>query len=179
MFLLTLQDLPEENFILEHLVDAMKQFPDKLLLVRPHPLAMHKRLKRLLCEVQNVIVMRELKLRDLLEACELFFTTTSTTSFDAILLDRPVVILNPASRLYPYAFIDEGAAIEVRQVWKIGATVRKVLSNREVRESLATARRNVIDRYGPSMGLSSSEFIHDWLVAESHRRPVFASYGLL
>ncbi len=162
-FLLTLQGLPEDELIVSSLIEAMNDFPDNTLIVRPHPLAESQRVADTVKRkrIENIVLAQDQPFDCLLKDCDLLITVSSVTAFQAILYDKPVVILNLASRFYPHIFIKEGAALEVNRKRDIAPTMRKVLSDHETMKMSKLSRQNVIAKYSPGTNIDSTRLICD------------------
>lgn len=145
LFSLTLQGFPEDELMIQSMCSAMKEFPEKILIVRPHPFSEDKSELHVKNSAdKNIVITRDLKFEELARASDLLITLTSITGFEAILLDKPVVILNLTSRFYPYPFISEGAVAEINKVSDIVPVLRKILSDPLTQQTLAVGRKKVI-----------------------------------
>ncbi len=160
LFLFAMQDsLPENKQILDSLISLMRLFPDKCLIIRPHPACEHTRryyLQVKAAGVSNVIVSKCLEINDLINACEIIITVYSLTGFNAIIKDKPLITINlsPFPDNMPYA--KYGAALGVYGLDGLSQAVESILCNAAVRKKLLNGRKRFLRDY-PAYNLNSSK----------------------
>ena len=132
----------ERTAFLESVLRALKGFPEVQIVIKPHPLE-----KRRWSEgvaggqgVQAVILPPRSNTYQALYACDIMLASFSTTITEAIILDKPVVVVNLSGKpdFIPYA--ESGAALGVYRDQDIAPAIRKALYDRAVRQSLKRAR---------------------------------------
>lgn len=116
-------DLPddEKELTVRELCAAMKQFPDKQLVIKPHPSDDGAMFVDLLCKFNLDAIVVHDYLYELLSACDLLITTWSTVGLEAMILDKPIIVINLMNRPDMTSYVERGAAIEVK---KIGDGIR-------------------------------------------------------
>ena len=158
VFLLTLQNPPWSKPMFNAMTAVMKGLPDKLLVARPHPFDKREPFETASMP-ENMVIERELGLNDLLTASDLVITGDSITAFEAILADKPIIILTLTSQFYPHIFIEEGAALEVCKNQDIIPIIKKVLSDPSVQQALRFGRQKVMANYSPGTEIDSTQEI--------------------
>ncbi|MFA5200341.1 MAG: CDP-glycerol glycerophosphotransferase family protein [Candidatus Omnitrophota bacterium] len=160
LFLFAMQDsLPENKQILDSLVSLMRLFPNKCLIIRPHPASEHTRTyysQVKAAGVSNVIVSKSFEISDLINACEIIITVYSLTGFNAIIKDKPLITINlsPFPDNMPYA--KYGAALGVYELDGLPQAVESILSNVAIRKKLFNGRKKFLRDY-PAYNLNSSK----------------------
>jgi hypothetical protein len=94
-------------------------------------------------------VIRQGEFLEQLQLCDALITLSSVTAFEAILYDKPVMILNLAARFYPYVGIQEDAVAEVTREADVFNVLKKILYDRTAQEKLKLGRLKVLKIYGP------------------------------
>lgn len=156
VFVWTLQGFWEERILCGYFEEVMRFFPEKLLILRPHPMSSQKIHMK---PMPNVRVHTDAELGELLAVSELVITSTSVTAFDAILRDKPVLVLNLWHRPYPFPFIHEKAAVEVTRKADIIPAIEKVLKDSETRDALHRGRQEIKNQYHPGAEIDAVERI--------------------
>lgn len=117
----------EELKIIRMLVEAMRQLPDDALCIKFHPqdeLGADV-LRYLGCELPpNVRVVHHYPIYSLLKIADVLVTSFSTTALEALLMDIPVVVINPFNRAYNIDYVKEGVAIGVCRDDDLAAVLR-------------------------------------------------------
>jgi hypothetical protein len=150
-FLFAMQDsLPENKQILLALISAMRLFPDKYLIVRPHPTSRSTRDYRALIRaaaINNVIVSKRFKINDLISAAEMVITIYSLSGFHAIVKDKPLISINlsPFPDNMPYTEYE--AALGVYKIEDLPLAMKSVLNNARTREKLSVGRKRLLRDY--------------------------------
>ncbi len=110
----------EKKAFFQTAVAAVKKTPGTILVIKPHPTEKRYRVLEELKEwkINNAIVSdnNQLELVDLLYASSVVLQTWSMTIFEAIMMNRPVIVINPFNKDYNYFIpcIKPGGAIEVK-----------------------------------------------------------------
>lgn len=138
--------------VIRGVISAMKNFPDKQLVLKLHPDEygfMHERIIREM-NAKNVrickhrLVSYKLNIFDVLKISDLLITQFSTTAIEAIILDKPVITINLTGKpdVMPYA--KSGAAIGVYKEEDIEKVIDDALNNKKVRDKLAENRKKFV-----------------------------------
>ena len=140
----------EMRALLQAVLDAVGQFPDLQLVIKPHPRESIKDFKRYLpAKGASAIVVKDVDLYELINSCELLMTEVSSTALEAAAFDKPVLILNLTkkpypSTPYPEVYVKERVALEVRKTEDLVRKMREMLRDPKVKERLVKNRRKFI-----------------------------------
>jgi hypothetical protein len=146
--------------IFRPIVEAMKEFPEKQLVVKLHPMESEYCYRRVLQEMdwtrERIRVIKRINLHDLIDASEVTITVPSTVALEAIILGKPVVIVNlkkdednPYYQRYPTAALYR--RYPALYVWKrkdVVPAIKKALGDDEVRQRLAEQRARFLSEDG-------------------------------
>jgi hypothetical protein len=123
------------------LVRAADALPGVRLIVKPHPAepaSDYEQAARVLGSQRLRVLPPQAPLLELLHACDALVTVESLSAVEALVLDRPVLILNMPTNLAE--MVEAGAALGVGVGEDPGPALRAVLEDAQTRERLAQAR---------------------------------------
>ncbi len=133
--------------VLPDLVAAMRDFPSARLLIKPHPAETPDVYRAACAGVPNVSVAPpDADLATLLAAADAVVTMNSTVAIDGLVLEVPALVVGLPNNLSP--FVDAGAMQGASSAEEIGAGLRAVLYDPEVRRALVERGRRFADRFG-------------------------------
>lgn len=148
----------EQRWWLRGLAEACAQ-ADATLAIKPHPhedadlLERYEALSAEMPETVRVAHHGQVPLRDLIAASDLLVTRFSTTAFEAALLGRPVMTINPSGGPDQYPFAEEGGAVGVYEYEQIAPTLRALLDDQPTRLQLLGGHERFLARHlGPRDG---------------------------
>lgn len=124
------------------LVRALEALPGVLCLVKPHPAepaAPYEAVLRELGARRVRVLSPASDLMELLLAADALVTVESLAAVEALVLDRPVLILNMPTNLRE--MVDQGVALGVRAGEDPASALRDLLFDAEIRGRLEAARR--------------------------------------
>lgn len=135
---------------------AAEQVPGAHLVIKPHPTEKRYRVREELNDwgIKNAVVSdnNQISLLDLLAASNVVLQTWSFTVFEAIMVNRPVIVINPFKKNYNnfLPIINRGGAVEVSDLRSLQRWLKILIDRRQPQtiKQLARARRG------------SEEFIH-------------------
>lgn len=162
IFLFTMQGgLPENKEVLRIIVAAMGHFPNKHLVIRPHPTEPEKEYVRYLRRLgmNNVTISKKFDFYTIALISELVFTCYSLTGFEAILLDKPVVGINVSCYPDVMPYVRYGAALGAYQEEDLIPAIEKVLYDYPTRERLKAGRQKIIEDYAYKLNGKATERI--------------------
>ena len=140
----SLETLVEREELLRSLIDVAETLPNIQLLIKLHPMEGASQTQAWVPEMKSFPVLSDFDVRDLLAACDVLVTVSSTVGLEAMLFEKPVVTVNLTARdnLNPYA--GSGAVIEVTSREDITDAVTCALEDRGTRASLKRGRENFL-----------------------------------
>jgi CDP-glycerol glycerophosphotransferase (TagB/SpsB family) len=142
----------EHHEWLHAIYQASKEVDNAQLVVKPHPNPRdpcedHYNVLREVGNCSNIVIApKDSDVLDLIGACDVMITWVSTTGLEAMVMDKPVVIVNLTGREDLGAY-DISATLEVHKREDIVPAIKDALDNSEVRERLISdGRKCVQDR---------------------------------
>lgn len=158
------------------ILDSIKNLSQCQLVLKIHPRENIKSYHNILKKVgaESVpIIKDQIPLYELLNACNLMMTVSSTTALEAMILDKPVITVNFSgnSDLLPYAKF--GAAIGVYKKEELVSAIKDALYNEKVYKKLTKARKKFIYEHTYLLDGKSSERIAKLIIQmieESRRK---------
>jgi len=142
----TSMSVNKDEEIIDVLYSAIKRIPDTRLVIKVHPGEKIRKYQRLIKDkkYQNVEVIKKTDLFGLLSKCRILVTYVSTVALEAIILNKPVIIVNLTGQPYEYPYIESGAAIGVCKEEDVYPAIVDVLNNPDVQNKLAEKREKFI-----------------------------------
>jgi len=139
----------EEQFIRSTL-KALKGFPQEQVVVKLHPHD-HKKYRRIVSaiaeeESQKVTVTKDY-LWELIAISDLVVVSNSTVGLEAMILDKPVLVVDFATQLEKIPYVSSGAALSAHKPEEIALAVKEILGNEQVRQNLSEARKRFVHEY--------------------------------
>jgi len=147
---ITATDSPEINReTLLKILEALKGKGDLRLVVKLHPLDSKERYLSLLKTVgdKRTIVTRSTNVYDLLASCEFLMVCNSTTGIEAMLFEKPIIVVNLHNIPENVPYVESGAAIRARSVEELRDCIDSVLNDKGVMDRLEQGRRRFLADY--------------------------------
>ncbi len=143
------ENLPifEENIVfLRAVLKALKESPEIQVVVKPHHAGKggwHERIARE--EKANALILpKRFNTYEALYACDIILAFFSTTITEALILDKPAVVVNLTGRPDPMPYVESGVALGAYREQDIQPAIKDALYDEAVRYRLAQARRRFI-----------------------------------
>jgi len=127
--------LTEKRRFFEIASQAVKSIPHGRLIIKPHPTESKTKLLNQIKEwgITKAIVTdnQELELIKLLSACQILLLTWSMTGFEAMVLGRPVVVINPTNKDYDekIPYVKNGGAQLAKSTLVLSRILNLLISN--------------------------------------------------
>ncbi len=155
--------------VFEELVRAVESIPRVLLFVKPHQAESptpYEEIALRLSAGRTRILPPEAKLLELLFASDGLITVDSFASSEALVLGRPVLVVNLPGNLGP--LVDRGVALGVRRGESIAKALKTLLFDSETARSLETKRKEYIRDFAFGADGRSTERIVECILNEGH-----------
>jgi UDP-N-acetylglucosamine 2-epimerase len=139
IFVFGSQMLPKnESFkITEMVFKAMKDYPEKQLVIKQHLREYNENLYKKLAKkigLKNYSITKDFDIYDLVNSCDLLFTAYSTIGLEALILGKPVISINLAGRPDPLWFLSFGVATEVKTLSELKFAIKNArLEKRKIK----------------------------------------------
>lgn len=120
---------------------------DTALIVKPHPdedVAFHHHMKSRFNSV--VVTERDFDTQELILACDVLITFHSTTTLEAMIADKPVILVKIPERPDPAQYFEKGATLVVGSEGSLVQALKSIFSDQDVSHKLKTARTNFIHK---------------------------------
>jgi UDP-N-acetylglucosamine 2-epimerase len=98
---------------------------------------------------------------ELLNAANVVITHYCTTAIEAIILNKPLIIIDFSGRLTKVPYIESGAAICVDNETALAPEIEKILYDRQAQQALAEAQRRYAIESGCFQGGQASRIVAD------------------
>ncbi len=127
--------------------EAVKEFKEIYLVAKLHP---RDQLKNFYEEVAKEkgaevsLIGTQMDTNELLYSCELMLTAWSTTALEAMILNKPVITINPTGKPDPVPYAKSGAAIGVYDLSKLKSAIKGALYNKNIRKKLEERRKKFV-----------------------------------
>ncbi len=143
------------------------------IIIKPHPREDGNYYSRFL---RRGVSFRLLSKRDdtyeALYACDVLITFSSTTGLEAMIMDKPVVVINLTGEPEGIPYVKSGAAIGVHKEEDLVPAIKGTLYNKEVRKKLAEARKKFVYEHAYIQDGQASKRVADLImqIIEGTRR---------
>ncbi|MFX1403820.1 MAG: UDP-N-acetylglucosamine 2-epimerase [Promethearchaeota archaeon] len=142
-----LERLREEFFV--NIIQSVMPIDGVQIVVKPHPNESEKWFSEKLNSLETDVLVLPPK-SDTIEAifaCDVFLSVNSTTILEALIMDKPVVIVNLSKLTEPLPWVKEGAAIGVYEAEKIRGVIEDVLAKGKTDRQLSKRRSDFVYKY--------------------------------
>ncbi|RJP28099.1 MAG: hypothetical protein C4533_06405 [Candidatus Omnitrophota bacterium] len=149
IILFTSQGLEEDAEIIRMLINLMRANPDKQLIFKLHPCENGgaKALRIRLSGLKNIKVVDRYNLWELIDACRILITCTSVTVLQAMILDKPSIVIKQGFRPYLSDFIKEGGVVMAEGPKSLDSTVNRLVKDVQFRQMVISKGRDFIEKY--------------------------------
>ncbi|UCC91433.1 MAG: UDP-N-acetylglucosamine 2-epimerase [Candidatus Aenigmatarchaeota archaeon] len=138
-------DLPDQELVISEIVRAMKEFPNLRLVIKLHPLDLphlpHNIVKKY---DSDAVIVKNIDIHELLKSCEIMITETSTTSLDATMLNKPVIIMNLGNQHEDTIYEKEGCGIGVHSEGELKSAIKRILHDKKTKNYFEKNRKKII-----------------------------------
>jgi glycosyltransferase involved in cell wall biosynthesis len=124
------------------------------LVVKVHPSDSVEEVREL---AGNAVVEKRIDLNSLLNACDALIVHNSGIAVEAMIVGKPVLVVNLTRRKDVVPYVEEGAAFGVYEKNKLVESVKKVLGDGKLRKRLAGGGRRFVKEYAFSADGRASE----------------------
>lgn len=124
-----------------------KCLDEMLVIIKPHPRETSDYYRGLIDDNSNFHILNEkFDTYEAINACDLLITFSSTTAIEAMIMKKPIIILNLTNEeITPYT--EYGAAILVKDEKYLFPTIKLAMYDNETREKLFTGQKNFLNYF--------------------------------
>lgn len=137
------------EIFVKSVVKAVDSLPkDTQLVIKIHPMEDLTVYQKIIGEDnQKIILCKDIDLYELINASELIISGFSTAALEAMMFDKPVIILNLFNKKNSLPYIESGVAIGVYKLESIIPAIKDVLYNNETCQILFKNREKFLSEY--------------------------------
>ena len=139
----------QRQTFVQYIIEAVEELPQCQLVIKTHPkesLSDYRTILNNLGKGTIPLLKDEYPIAELLFACDLLMTVSSTTALEAIILGKPVVTVNIVKALVVFPYVETGAAIGVSQKYELAPAIKKALYDPQYRQELARGRERLLSQ---------------------------------
>ena len=142
------------NEFVKEVCRVIKQFPDKELIVKPHPV--NDSLNNIIAAIQHHD--RPLYgIEKLIADCELVITfNNSTIALESIILGVPTITLEVEEWATDISIVNDGAILAISDITKIESGIKKILNDDDFRQKFLDSSKKFVNNYMSNQGNASS-----------------------
>jgi len=145
---------------IQAILKALHEFSDVQAIIKPHPREEDAEsfYQNIISKYNNghiKVSSKKYNTYSLLATCNLLITSSSTTALEAILLQKPVIILNLSKFPDPIPYTESGAAIKVEKEKSLAPAIHRALFNDKVKSEMAKSRQKFISYHAYQDGEAS------------------------
>jgi hypothetical protein len=133
-----------------------------LLLIKPHPNedgAIHNQIVRELKAGNIKVLSKNANTYELISISDILITRHSTTGLEAIILDKPVIVVNLMSGADGFPYVEYGSALGVYRKEDIWPAVKSIFEDKLVSDNLRKGRAGFIRDFAHRIDGESSKRI--------------------
>ena len=137
----------EENVMfLQSILRALREFPEMQIVIKPHPYEKGKWYERTAREerASALILPQKSNTYEAMYACDVMLAFFSTTITEALILSKPVVVVNLTGKPDPMPYVENCVAIGAYKQEDIAPATKDALYSKSVIRKLAQARKEFV-----------------------------------
>jgi hypothetical protein len=126
---------------------ALDQIPNLQIVVKPHPSESSDFYKELLTKqgIAATVLSPKSDTVEAIFACDLFIAVNSTTIIEALILNKPVVVINLSNFPEVLPWVSDGAVVEVTNPNDLRAIFRRVLDDEKFLQAHSDGRKRFLE----------------------------------
>ena len=110
------QNTNDKDIILEDLLKAFSKIKDKILIIKPHPNDNYFHIQKRIKNHRNVYIAQEGNIEEMIEKSDALVTEFSTCGINAILMNKPLLVINIKNRELPLDYCKMNLALKVDNI---------------------------------------------------------------
>ena len=140
----------------------VKSLPGKKLIVKPHPSPVLTKLaENLINEIDpSIRIIKNVELHKLINDSEVLITfNNSTTTLDAISMNKPVISLQTDSYANEDDIAQAGAILSISEIKDLENGIKKILYDNDFRKKLMKKSNLFLQKYMKNQGCASKSIV--------------------
>lgn|GEM_PF-3022033 len=158
------------------LLEAARAHPDCLVCIKTHPRDLPLQSYREIAAqvgVENVRLF-DWGFDDLLAACDIMVSGSSTALFEAVLLCRATIMVNFTEEPDRYPYAEDGAALPARSPAELARALERLLADANSPEVMVSRKRFLARHAGPTVEGRAARTLAQHIL-QSHEEPLAAA----
>jgi len=146
-----------DSFVKE-VCKIVKKFPDKQLIVKPHPQPdFLSNITQLIKEIDPQIpILYNANLVELINSCDVLITfNNSTVALESLILGKPVISLQIEKWAEEDEFVKTGAVLSISNIGDLEGGINNILYNDEFKNNILKNSKKFVERYLANRGTAS------------------------
>ena len=140
----------------------VKSLPEKKIILKPHPSPILTKLaENLINEIDpSIRIIKNVELHKLINDCEVLITfNNSTTTLDAISMNKPVISLQTDSYANDDDIVKAGAVLSISEIKDLESGLKKILYDNSFRKKLMEKSTSFLQKYMKNQGCASESIV--------------------
>ena len=136
--------------------------PEKKIILKPHPSPILTKLaENLINEIDpSIRIIKNVELHKLINDCEVLITfNNSTTTLDAISMNKPVISLQTDSYANDDDIVKAGAVLSISEIKDLESGLKKILYDNSFRKKLMEKSTSFLQKYMKNQGCASESIV--------------------
>ena len=141
----------------------VKSLPEKKIILKPHPSPILTKLaENLINEIDpSIRIIKNVELHKLINDCEVLITfNNSTTTLDAISMNKPVISLQTDSYANDDDIVKAGAVLSISEIKDLESGLKKILYDNSFRKKLMEKSTSFLQKYMKNQGCASESIVN-------------------
>ncbi len=128
------------------ILSAARQTPEVTLVIKLHPQDDGAVMRSLVANEgpKDAVVISDVDLHGLLFEAAVVVTLASTTGLEAIMLERPIIVVNLSGKPDLIAYVEDGGALGVYEAGGLHSALNLALSDADTQQRLEIGRRKIV-----------------------------------
>jgi len=146
--LLITESYSRSHLFLRVVASALKNIPSVQAVIKPHPNDVHYEWHRTILENEGyaaAVAEPSSDTFELLFACDVMMTVTSTVAIEAMLMKKFVIVINLLGARDPTPYVEGGGAIGVYKENDVEPTIKNVLFDEKIQKEFEAKRERFLE----------------------------------
>jgi len=150
-----------ENFV-RKVCQVVKKFPDKQLIVKPHPQPdIISKITELIHEIDpHIPILYNANLVELIKSCDVLITfNNSTVALESMILNKPTISLQIEEWAQEDEIVKKEALVSIKNIDEVENGIRKLLYDKKFKDKILENSKDFVEDYLANRGHASSKLV--------------------
>jgi len=155
--------IEEKRKMFRALIEVMPSLPNKKLVIKLHPYESDELTNgvRKGFDRNNVVVVKDVNIFDLIGVCDLLITKFSTSAMEAILLGKPVIIMNLGGMPDIFPYVENNVALGVYRSEDLLPAIKRILEGDKMYKEFLAERERFVRKFAFRLDGKATERVAD------------------